>query len=189
MALSSLTFYETVALVWTALKTVTGLPGGNQNAQQPSSTFALGTAAANAAVGGSDELYFAVLSIAGSGTQTLDLTSLSDVLSASFSFARLKFLRFKLLGSGEFAPDGLTAGTACSSVTIGGAGSNANLMFMNSSTPTFVLNGGVAGEAITWESPTAAGKVVDSSHKNILVTNNDSGNTAKIVVYFVGGTS
>ena len=72
-------------------------------------------------------------------------------------------------------------GTACTGVTVGAAGSNPNLMFLNSTTPTFGL---LNGDVIAYGTTTAAGITVSSSHCNVLITNTDSGHGAAVLASF-----
>lgn len=138
---------------------------------------------ANASAGGADELISKVYTAAASGTVSIDLTSLVDALQVSgISLARVKGLLFRLLS----VADDATNGTACSSVTIGNAGSNPNIMFLDDPTHGVILSN---GDFIAWGTPQAAGIAVSSSHKVILITNNDSGNGMAVQVSILGGTS
>lgn len=138
----------------------------------------LTSATANSAAGGGDLAYGTVLSIAGSGTTTLDLRSLTDLANrATQAFGRYKFLLFALLSTAQ-------GGTACSSVTVGNAASNAHQLFLGGDTMTFTLEN---GDAILNVKTSAAGKVVDGTNKSVLITNNDAGVAAEVLVIIVGG--
>ncbi len=65
MAISSLAATVSASIGWTAANTLTGSDySQNQNATTLRKQLNLGTSAANAAVGGADELYSAITSLA-----------------------------------------------------------------------------------------------------------------------------
>lgn len=138
---------------------------------------------ANAAVGGGDTALSAVYSITGGGTASIDLTTFTDIMERSGgSFARIKYIEFFLLGTADDAE----IGTAASSVTIGNAASNANAMFLGDQAHEIVLQN---GEFCCWGTRKAAGLTVDSTHKAVLITNNDGSVTAKLQVTMIGGST
>ncbi len=194
MTLAYLNFQQSNTQVWTARKAAVGGSQGTQNANQIGANILLGTQAANAVAGGSDEMYSLLSTIALSSTLTINLQSFTDLLGqTTISLARLKFIRFKLFGSAELAPDG-TAGTACSGVQIGKAVSAPNLLFMatdmpDNITPSFLVSGGAYGDDITYANGGVLGIAVTSGAKNILITNLDGALAAKLLIEFVGGTS
>lgn len=142
----------------------------------------VGTNVANNLSGGGDQLALRTYTIAASGTLTLDLTNIIDAIERSAAlFARIKMVGFFLLGTADDS-----AGTACSSVTIGNAGSNAQKMFMTQGTYTFDLQN---GECVFWATRQALGRTVDGTHKNVLITNNDGSNSAALQVMFAGGST
>jgi hypothetical protein len=114
-----------------------------------------------------------------SSTTTVNLQSLLDVLGQTTSLVRIKGLMFQLLSPADDADNG----TACSGVTIGNAGSNANQMFLGATTHTIVLGN---GEAVGWLSPSANGLAVGSTHENVLLTNNDNAVAAAVQVTVLG---
>lgn len=126
-----------------------------------------------------DELYSTILSIAASGTQTLNLQSLLDVIGQTTNLVRIKGVLFQLLST----TDDSVNGTACSGVTVGNAGSDPNPMFLGGGTMTFVLSN---GDALGWQTPSANGLTVSSTVKNVLITNNDSVNAAAVQVTILG---
>ena len=142
--------------------------------------FVLGTNVANQI----NEIYSAILSIAASGTSTINVQSLADIWgNTGVSLVRIKGLLFQLLST---AQDPIN-GTVCSGVTIGQAGSNPFLMFLTGTTPGMVLGN---GEAIGWATPLAAGNTsISGSAKNILITNNDSVNAAAVQVSILGANA
>lgn len=189
MALSSLTFKSTVNISINAQNNLTPTNlGPVQNSSNLSKVNSLGTAAADAAVGGADEVFSYIISIAGSGTATLDLTNQTDVLNvASVSLARVKDVQFQLLST----TDDTVNGTTCTSVTMGNNGSNDwvsqshNGWFLTNTSNFDLPNGSL----MRFSTPSATGNVVDSTHKIIKFTNNDSTNTAKIQPTICGGTA
>jgi hypothetical protein len=189
-ALSSLTSTLLLQIGWTAQKNLTGdnyAPNSNQSTLRLSSS--VGTTAANAAVGGGDELASSIVSIAGAGTATIDLTAMTEITGATgISFARVKGILFRLLNATLDA----TNGTAAASVTLGNNAANDFISqagspgYLGSATSTLVIpNGGAAAFAF----PAANGVVVDATHKLIKVTNNDPTLSAKLEATFQGGSS
>jgi hypothetical protein len=126
-----------------------------------------------------NEIGSKIFSVAASGTATIDLRSLLDVLGQSVTLVRVKGLLFQLLST----TDDPANGTACSGVTVGNAGSNPNALFLGATSHTIVLGN---GEAVAWLSPLAAGLTVDTTHRNVLLTNNDPGVTAAVQITVLG---
>lgn len=191
MALDSLTSQLSVSMNWTAQKNIAGSTdySPNQNNTTITKKSSVGTAAANAAVGGGDELASWVQTIAGGGTATVDLSSLTNILqTTAISLARVKGIMIRLLST----TDDATNGTACTHIVVGNAASNAwtsqsgGRGWLTSSTHTFDIgNGG----AVAFLFPTAAGVLVDGTHKNILITNGDGSVSAKVQISLHGGTT
>lgn len=135
----------------------------------------------NPAVAGvADAAFGQVYSIAGGGTQTIDLRSLTllDGRTAQ-ALARYKFLAFALLSTAQ-------GGTACSGVSVGDAATNAHALFLSDATAPFVLDN---GDFILHGKTGAAGEVVDATHKDVLVTNNDGAVAAAFLLLGIGGLS
>lgn len=133
-----------------------------------------------------NEVSSGILTIAEGSSATLNLQSLTDMFgTAGIVLVRLKKYFFKLLS----AIDDSLAGTACSSVTIGNAGSDPHLLNMGGTTPTQTLLGSATtnGDQISYASADADGLAVSATVKNVLVTNNDSGHAAA-VFYDLGGS-
>jgi hypothetical protein len=137
--------------------------------------FKTGTTAA----GQINEVGSKIFSIVASGTATVNLQALADVLGQSADLVRVKGLMFQLLS----ATDDSDNGTACSGVTIGNAGTHPFLGFLGGTTPTITLGN---GEALGWLSPSANGLAVSSTVCNILITNNDGSNAAAVQVTVLG---
>jgi hypothetical protein len=188
--LTGLSQGESLQINWKADKNVGGLsqPSENANTLNFSQNWTFGTGAAQA-----NELYFAVLSIAGGGNQSLDLTSLMEILGqAGTTFGSLVEVYIRLLAASDTMPDG-SVGSACSGITIGNdvTANNPNGLFLTgrdvagdaASTPGIVLGN---GEFIHWATALAAGIVVDGTHKKLLFTNNDGSVTAKVCVVLRG---
>lgn len=115
-AISSLTTSLSAGLSWSASNNVTGTDyqpvtsSGNIRKLQ-----ANGTAAANAALAGSDQLISYVFTITAASSSTIDLTSLTNVLQQTgVSLARIKGFMLRLLDSSDDA----TNGTACSKIAV-----------------------------------------------------------------------
>jgi hypothetical protein len=171
--------------------TQAGLPNPAGNAVNEQANYAYKSSILNSAAFGTDQLYYLLNSIAASGNLTIDLSNYADIsgrTGASLIGGRLKWWRFRVLATAETAPDG-TAGTACSSVTFGnaaGTGTNGWFGPLTNATATYAINGGS-----TWQhgDGTAAGYVVDATHKLLYFVNNDAANVAKLLVAFGGCTS
>lgn len=145
----------------------------------------LASTTANNAAGGADLVYSEVLSLSASGTSTINLQSFTDALGRTAqSMSRVKSVEIKLLATTDTM--GSITGTAASSVEVGNAGSNAVALFLVDATKGVTV---VNGMNIKVENMGAAGWPVDSTHKNILITNNDSGVGAKVFVQIIGGSS
>jgi hypothetical protein len=154
-----------------------------------------GAAVANAALSsdgllaGCDQCSCTLLTIAGAGSTTVDLTSLADILGrAGQAAARVKLLRVEHL---SVAQDSANGGAA-SHVTLGNAGGNdltsqaGGRGWFGSATSTFeVPNGG----KLTFEAPTAAGVLVDGTHKLVKIANGDAANAAKVRLTVFFGSS
>jgi hypothetical protein len=126
-----------------------------------------------------NEVASKIFDISASGTVTVNLQSLLDVLGQTVVLVRVKGLLFQLLSSADDAENG----TACTGVTIGNAGSHPFLGFLGGTTPTITLGN---GEALGWLTPSANGDAVSSTVCNILITNNDATNPAAVQVTVLG---
>lgn len=198
MALSSLTSSFGPSVSWTAAKAITGADyaslANQSNIQKPA--MAVGTAAANNAANGGDELCSSITSVSASSSTSIDLTSLTDILQATgTSLARVKAILIRLLST----TDDATNGTAASSVTIDNTTSNSLSAQSHSGWFDNGSEGGVGGSKFTIPNggflmfgvgvTNTTGVVVDSTHKVIAVHNNDAGVTAKVQVTLIGGSS
>jgi hypothetical protein len=139
------------------------------------------TANANNAALGANECVSYLSTIASSSSEDIDLTSLTDIcLQSGVSLARVKGYLIRLLS----VADDSVNGTACTGVTIDGAGTN--LIALPGLGSSQVLGN---GEFIAWATPNAAGVTVDSTHKIIHIVNNDAAHSACIQLTVIGGTT
>jgi hypothetical protein len=131
---------------------------------------------------GIDALYAKVSTIAASGTLTIDLNSFTDVASQlTVAMVRLKAVFIMLLSSEEDSTISYTP----AGIAVGAAGSNPHpLCFTDAASDKVTLYG---GEPFSWWTPTAAGRTVSGTIKNVLITNNDATNAAKVAVLLAGG--
>ena len=189
MGISSLTYKSTVNSAINAANNATPTAAGGQFSNSyPSKSLSIGTAAADNAAGGGDEAFLFILTAAGSGNASVDLTSITDVMgTASVTLARVKQFRIQLLS----AADDAVNGTACTSVTVGDSGTND---FISQSLSGWVTAAAAKvdlpnGSYVEFGTPSAGGVVVDSTHKIIYVLNNDSGHTMAVQFTGAGGDS
>jgi hypothetical protein len=144
--------------------------------------LALSSDTANTTITGADMAVAAIFDvpIGSPGTVTIDLTTLTDLAERTAqAFARLKLGAFMLLPTAK-------GGNGCAGVTIGNAATNANTLFFGAATDTAPLEN---GDWILWVKGTAAGKVVDATHKSILVTNADAAIVGKLLTVLIGGSN
>lgn len=190
MALDSLSSTLKIQLNWTAEDNLTGDDYSPvQNTGTITHQSSVGTSAANNAAGGGNELISWIQSISASSSATIDLTSLTNILQASgISLARVKGIVIRLLST----TDDETNGTAATYVTVGNNSSNdwtsqsGGRGWLASATSVLdIPNGGAVGASF----PSAAGVLVDSTHKIIKIANADSSVAAKVQISIQGATS
>lgn len=99
MALSSLTGNLTATANWTAQNNLTGSTYNPvQNSSRISKSCNIGTAAANAAAGGADQLFSFQQTISAAGSATIDLYAMTNILQqTSQAIVRLKGYMIQLL--------------------------------------------------------------------------------------------
>jgi hypothetical protein len=178
-----------VQLGWTASNNITGSDySPSQNASTIKKSLSVGTAVADASAGGGDELVSFVQTVGASASVSVDLTTLTDIMqSTGVSLARVKGVVIRLLS----ATDDTVVGTAASSVTIDGTVANGwtsqafSGWFGNATSKMDVPNGGV----LAFGTPSAAGVLVDATHKVLKVTNNDAGLSAKVQISLQGAAA
>lgn len=164
-------------------------------AQQPISqgdnvqtSYDFGTGAANAAVSGADEIVSFLQVIAPSGSATINLQSVLNILQqAGVALARLKGYKIRLLTSGTKGAVDTVNGTLCSSITVGNAPSNGNPLEMGAVANTYTIKNGGSHQHFD---PSAAGFVtVTGTTKNVLITNDDSVRSAAVQITLIGATT
>lgn len=161
---------------------ITGLNDLSVNLQDSKSVqYTTGTNTANKA----NRAYMEVVSLAPGANTTLNLQSLTDQLNIALDFVRIKAVQFHLISTADNADIGSNA----TSVKIGGASANQALAgnathgFLGDATDTIrVFDGGI----ITFASPAAAGVLIDASHQDLFILNEDASNTAKLMVTLIG---
>ena len=167
----------------------------NITAQQPmmqgdsvSTSYSFGTANANGPVGGADEIVSFLQTIAASGSVTINLQSIMNILQQSgIALVRLKGYKIRLLTSGSNGAVDSVNGTLCSSITVGNAASNGNPLEMDAVADTYTIKNGGSHQHFD---PSAIGFVaVSPSSKNVLITNNDAGVAAAVQVTLIGATT
>lgn len=139
-------------------------------------------------IGGINEEACNILTVPASSSATINLQSLTDVLGfTGIVLVRLKKWLLWLLSPN----DDSVAGTSCSGVTIGNAGSNPFPFNFTAATTTFLLNGVPAGtgDKEGYATDSAAGFTVSATACNVLVTNNDSSHAASLLYNFGGSTT
>lgn len=159
----------TIAPQGTAPSTTLQSPQSQQTATG-SSTLEFGTTTSKA-----DILCAGEFKLTTGATLTLDLytgTDFKDLFGYTAAFRKIK---------GIFVS--ITSGGDASGLTIGGAASNANKLFFGTQNDTWTIY--PSGAPFAGGSP--AGVVVDSTHKNLLLTNNSAVDI--IFKLFLAGTS
>ena len=123
-----------------------------------------------------NQLFTGRYSIAASGTQNIDLTSFTNLLNESVTFAHVLCMEIRTVGGQITLSPGASNPFSWGFGTTGGSGSPVANWTIN--------NGGVF---LVCE-PTSGGIVVNSSHKNILLTNN-GGTTSTVTIVIAGSTT
>lgn len=171
-----------------AQRDVTGLkPITNNSTVSHDTSFTTGAAVAQ----GADQVYCALRTIAASSSENVDLSgTLTNLVNeASAAFARIKCVMVKLLSK----KDDSTNGTACSSITVGGAASNAWTGFFADSSDKITIPGGsttVKGGCFAICREDATGWTVTAGTGDILkVANDDATYTAAYYLVVVGSAS
>ena len=186
MALSPMNLTVTPAINYTATLPTTATPGVTNSGQITTLGAQLQSSIINTLAGGADELYVLGSSIAASGTLTINLKNFTDAANqTAVSLARIKYFGIWLLGANQTV--GNLAGNACSSVLINGSGaSNPCSLNMGGTNPSQTVTNAGKYEMLDGS---AAGLAVSSGTENVLITNNDSVNAAKVVIVFSGGST
>jgi|SRR5579871_396274 len=189
--MSALTVNSRLTLPITAQNNVTGAdysPTANQSTINK--TLTLGTASANGAANGSDEIYSTILTVTGGSNTTIDLTNITDLLNtAAVNLVRVKMILIRNLDSVD-DPTNAPAPNA-SFITVGNNGANdfvstSGSGWFNTAASVFDV---AKGDFLFWGTKGTAGSVTSGSKKIIKLVNGDGTNTAKIQVTIIGGSS
>jgi hypothetical protein len=178
---ANLTAQIGASIQWSASSDLTGALGSlvqaGQMQKRISYTTGNGTSQANLA-------YAAQLSLGNSANTTIDLTAIIDVLTANGTFARAKAVMFYLPSTADDSTNGCDARSVLfGNATANQAFTDATNGFLAGTNPQVrVMNGGFAAFGVG----NATGSNVSASLKNLKVTNEDSGNTAKPYVIILG---
>src|ERR1700727_448219 len=114
MTISALAVTVSQAQQWNAQNNITGVVSPTVNASKSTLSQPYSNGIANNVIGGANQYFVFLTTIAASGTALLDFTSLTNILQqAGVSLARIKAWQFQLL---SIAQDSVN-GTACTSVT------------------------------------------------------------------------
>ena len=194
--MDALTASVTIGVQFTATDNITG-HGNTVNQSSLAKAIALGTSAANAAAGGSDEVYSTILTITASSSTSLDLTSLANIFGTTITFARIKAVVIRLLASTDTDSSGTALGTAATYIVIDNTVTNALSSQSNTGWFSNAAEGAANGSKFTipngaflaFSLGNAAGVVVDGTHKVIKLTNGDSSLSAKVLVTLIGGST
>lgn len=185
--ISNLTVTISDSIYWSASNNITAQNSLNQG-DNVQTSYSIGTAVANNISGGGDELVSFLQVIAPSGSATINLVSITNILQQfGLPLARVKGYKVRLLAqSGNGAVDSVN-GTACSSVTVGNAGTNPNALEMSNVTYTYNLGNGGSHQHFD---PSAVGfSLVTGAACNIKVQNNDGVNSAAFQLSLVGAST
>jgi hypothetical protein len=118
-----------------------------------------------------------IYSFLASTPQTIDLTTVTDVLGGTAAFARIRFMTFKMKSTTDAAT--LIVGNAATNAWSAALGATGTLTLRGS---TATNDGGFA----LW-SPNTTGYVVDSTHKSLLMT--PSAHAFDVDVYIFGASA
>ncbi len=177
----------TVSYAWRGVDNITGLGSGLVSDDAVTKNIVLSTGAANNVANGADEEVFKRYTIAGAGTQSVDLNSLTNVLGATISFARIKSLLIRLLSTADDA----TNGTAATHIVVGNGGapfissSSGRGWLVAANDLITIPNGGI----LLFATPGAAGVLSGAGAKDLLITNGDASVSAYVEVKLTGGST
>lgn len=181
MALSNLTGTVGAALNFAVEQDPVGLtPTINNFAAIKSIPFTIGVGALQC-----NQFYASLRTLAASANETLDLNgSLSDLVgNTSIVMVRAKLLFLWLLSAADIAPDGVTVGTAASSILFGNA-TNGQKFFMDAATDTAVVTNG--DFLLATRSDATGWAITNGSTDTVKIVNQDAGLSA-IYLIVVGG--
>jgi hypothetical protein len=153
----------------------TGVLSGVALPVQPSINFTFNTSGTLADQ--CDLEHSKIYSFVASTPQTIDLTTVTDVLGGTAAFARIRFMTFKMKSTTDAAT--LIIGNAATTAWSAALGATGTLTLRGS---TATNDGGFA----LW-SPNTTGYVVDSTHKSLLMT--PSAHAFDVEVYIFGASA
>ena len=168
MAIQNVSASTTVNCEWYAQATLTGFsPNIHRDSRTKSLTMYDGE---------SGQVYGSRQVLTGGQSVTLDLTSLTNVCNQSFAFSSIKGVFVQLLSADELDVEteqssGISVGNASSSQALTGmVGGNSEIIKVQNDNCFF------------W----SGSQVIDSSHKNWKILNDDAADTANINVILIG---
>lgn len=157
-------------------------PTSNTTINKKSNYSVTGAAVANAI----NQVTSRIYSVAGGGTTTIDLTAAirNVVNDSTATLARIKGFLVRLLST----TDDATNGTAASSITLGNSGANdwtsqSGSTGFGSATSVFTVKN---GSWMGFGNDDANGTVIDATHKNLKIANNDGAVAAAVELTFFG---
>lgn len=162
-----------ISVVWPWSYTLTAQPNNIPSSgpwNYSNTQLTNGTGAGNA-----DRLYASQLTLAGAGSTTLNLSSLTNPFGTSIALARIKAMYFEN-----------NTATTSTGVAIGNAGVNPFTGgFFNAGTDTLTLRNGVCMSVGVCQDATA---YAVGTGVNLLITNSDGANSATVNVGLVGAS-
>lgn len=187
MALNALTLNASAPVNWNAQNNVNGA-SPNQNASSSNEAICnLSSNAADNAPNGADDLYYAIQTIAASGSLSLDLTTFTNVLGVAASVAaRVKYIKIGLLSAAQDSVNGtLCTFVKVDATVVNGLASQSGSGWLEAVSILDIPNSGWVAFGI----PNANGIAVDSTHKVIKITNGDSSHAAAVKIVLGLGDS
>lgn len=185
MALSSLKFVDNnnAQLTATRAAAYSDATAPTYKAAFQAPQISLSKVAANAEVGGADQVYSALTTIAGGGNTTIDLQSFTNFAGeTSCSFTRVKYLMIRLLS----VEDDATNGSACTGITVEPDATNGWTSLIAAAGDKIKLTN---GDCVKYMTKSAGGIAVGASNKVLKITNTDGSVSAKVQITVVGGSS
>lgn len=159
----------------TSTLTLTRAGAGNV-ADQTGFSYSSGNLTSGTGAGKCDLRYIAQVTLAGSGTTTLNLSSLTDTFGGAIAFVRIKSIYVEN-----------NNGTTATSILVGG-GSNPLINYLVGTTPQVrVRNGMVFFLGVCQDATGFA--VTASTGDKLLITNEDNTNSATVNIELIGNSA
>lgn len=176
-AITSLTGTVNLSVSWQATQT-DAVYGNINNAIGRQAQLQFGTSNSTTP---SNQLMVIRQSVSAGGTATIDLSTAKTnvVQNASATIVKVHAAMISLLTAAE-APG---VGTACSGVHVGAAATNPINLFLGADDSTVELK---TGEKICWIGSETNARTIDSTHKSLLITNDDGAVAAVVEITLVG---